>query len=76
MKKEILTHLHLVTELGLTIAIPIIIAVLAGAYLDRRFARSGIFTISFLFFGLGGGLLGAWRLIKKTQETEDKHGKF
>lgn len=72
MKKQILANLQLVTELGLTIAFPIIIAVLAGAYLDRRWGQSGIFTFVFLIFGLGGGFLGAYRLIKKAGHLENK----
>ena len=72
MKNQFLANLQLLTELGLAIALPIIIAVLLGAYLDRRFGQSGIFTISFLIFGLSGGCLGAWRLIKKVAHLEDK----
>ena len=68
MNKQILGNLQLVTELGLTIASPIIIAVLVGAYLDKRFGHSGIFTLIFLIFGLSGGFLGAYRLIKKSAD--------
>jgi ATP synthase protein I len=70
--KRFLNNLQLLTELGLTIAMPIIVAVLIGAYLDKRFSQSGIFTIAFLIFGLSGGLIGAYRLIKKAADLEDK----
>ncbi len=73
MKKEFLTNLQLVTELGLAIAIPIIIAVLIGAYLDNRFGGSGIWTFVFLVFGLGGGFLGAYRLVKKAAYPENNN---
>lgn len=71
MRKQFLSNLQLVTELGLTIATPIIIAVLIGVYLDKRFAKHGIFTFIFLLFGLSGGFLGAYRLIKKVAHLED-----
>ena len=71
--KQFLTNLQLVTELGLTIASPIIIAVLIGAYLDKRFGQSGIFTFVFLIFGLSGGFLGAYRLIKRVARSEGEN---
>lgn len=71
--KHFLSNLQLVSELGLTIACPVIIAVLIGAYLDRRFSQSGIFTFIFLIFGLSGGFLGAYRLIKKAGHLENKN---
>ena len=77
MKKGIFSHLQLITELGLAIALPIIIAVLLGAYLDRRFSSARVFTLVFLIFGLSGGFLGAYRLIKKSGylEGQDAKGK-
>lgn len=72
MKKEILSNLQLISELGLAIASPVIIAVLIGVYLDRKFALSGIFTLIFLIFGLGGGFMGAYRLIKKAAQADNK----
>ncbi len=68
--KQFLSNLQLISELGLAIAGPIIIAVLIGAYLDRRFGWPGILTFTFLIFGLSGGLLGAYRLIKKAAHLE------
>lgn len=70
--KEFLSNLQLISELGLAIAIPIILAVLIGAYLDKKFTLRGIFTLAFLLFGLCGGFLGAYRLIKKTADLENK----
>lgn len=72
MNKQFFSNLQLVSELGLTIAASVIIAVLIGAYLDRKFAQSGVFTVIFLIFGLSGGFLGAWRLIKKAAQLEHK----
>ena len=70
--KQLITNLQLVTELGLTIAAPVIIAVLIGTYLDRKLLQPGIFTFIFLIFGLCGGFLGAYRLIKKVAHLENK----
>lgn len=70
--RQFLANLQLVSELGLAIASPIIIAVLIGAYLDKKFGSGGVFTVILLIFGLGGGFLGAYRLIKKAADTENK----
>ncbi len=70
--KQFLANLQLVSELGLAIASPIIIAVLIGVYLDKKFGSGGIFTVILLIFGLCGGFLGAYRLIKKVADVEKK----
>ena len=70
--KQFLANLHLVSELGLAIASPIIIAVLIGVYLDKKFGCGGVFTVILLIFGLCGGFFGAYRLIKKAADVEKK----
>jgi ATP synthase protein I len=58
-----LESLTLITQLGLTIAIPIVLGAMAGHWLDVKFSTGMIFSIILLFLGIAGGIAGAWHLV-------------
>lgn len=58
-----LQSLTLVTQLGLTIAIPIVLGAMAGHWLDVKFGTGMILSIILIFLGIAGGIAGAWHLI-------------
>lgn len=58
-----LEAITLVTHLGLTIAIPIVIGAAAGHWLDEKLGTGVIFSLILLMLGIVGGLVGAYRLI-------------
>lgn len=65
-RKHMLQALSLVTELGVSISLPIVGGVMAGVYLDRRFGTAPKLTLGFIFIGLFAGIFQIVRVIKKN----------
>ena len=63
-----LSALALVGQLGLVVVAPVVLGALAGAWLDARAGTGGVFVIGLLLLGLGGGLVGAWRIVMREIE--------
>lgn len=55
--------LALVPQLGLTIAIPIVLGAYAGHWIDGKLGTGVIFSIILLFVGIAGGIVGAYRQV-------------
>lgn len=53
----------LVSQLGLTIALPVVLGAAAGHWIDVRLGTGMIFFLILLLLGLVGGFTGAYRLI-------------
>ncbi len=53
----------LISQLGMTLALPIVLGAVAGNWLDERLGTGMIFFLILLFLGIAGGLAGAYRLI-------------
>ena len=66
--KEIMFGLGIFGIVGFSIAIPTLMGILLGTYLDKRTDTSISFTITFLFLGLLVGCVNAWRWVKETGE--------
>ncbi|MFH1848348.1 MAG: AtpZ/AtpI family protein [Candidatus Omnitrophota bacterium] len=62
-QQNIFYYLQLITQIGLTIVIPIILGILAGVYMDKRLGLKGIFTVAFLLIGIAGGFYSAYKQI-------------
>lgn len=58
-----LESLTLITQLGLTISIPIVLGAMAGRWLDGKFGTGIVFSMLLLFLGIGGGIAGAYHLV-------------
>jgi ATP synthase protein I len=58
-----LESLTLITQLGLTIAIPIVLGAAGGHWLDVKFGTGAIFSMILLFLGIAGGIAGAYHLV-------------
>jgi predicted F0F1-ATPase subunit len=61
-----LESLTLITQLGLTIAIPIVLGAMAGRWLDGKLETGNVFSILLLLFGIGGGIAGAYQLVARV----------
>ena len=70
-KNNFFYDLALVSQLGFTIVICILLAFLVGAFLDRKLNTGYIFTIIFLIFGIVGAFSGAYKQIKKDSSGKD-----
>jgi len=58
-----LEALTLITQLGLTIAVPIVLGAVAGHWLDGKLGTGMIFFLILLCLGIAGGFVGAYRQI-------------
>lgn len=58
-----LEALSLSIQLGLTIALPMVLLTIAGRWIDLRLGTNMIFMILFLIFGIAGGIMGAYKQI-------------
>lgn len=72
--KHVFRSLAMVTQLGLTVMVPVFLCVFAGRYVDRHFGTHLSFV--FLIVGFLAGIASAWRLamriVKMEQEDERK----
>ena len=79
MKKNhtVLKTLSLVTQLGITMLTSIFMCMFVGLWLDEKFSTH--FFIPFLLLGIGGGVRGAYTLIKtasdEAKESDDDEKK-
>jgi F0F1-type ATP synthase assembly protein I len=61
--------LALVTELGLSIGIPIALGALAGNYLDERYGGRGLLFVLVFLLGLAAGLYSGYRLLRSAMDS-------
>lgn len=62
-KRHPLSNIALVTQLGISIATPILLGLYLGDLLDAKFEKNGLFTVILLVLGAVTGILN---LIKMT----------
>ena len=73
-------HLHVVMQIGLTMAGCIVFCLFVGLYLDRWFGTKGIFVTVFIILGIIGGGIVVYRQIMELAEPvedgdkRDRHG--
>ena len=65
-----LQYLPLVSQLGITFAANIFVAVLIGHYLDRWIGTSPLFILLFCFLGFFSGLKSMYTLIIKVDKRK------
>jgi ATP synthase protein I len=53
----------LITQLGLTIALPVVLGAAAGHWIDGKLGTGLVFFLILLLLGLAGGFTGAYRQI-------------
>jgi len=64
-KNEFFKHIGLVTQLGFSVAIPLIICVLGFNYLDKWLQTEGDLMIIGVILGVALGMLAVYRQLKK-----------
>lgn len=57
----------LVSQLGLTIAIPIILGAVCGHWLDEKLGTGMIFFLILICLGIAGGFISAYHQIRKIR---------
>jgi F0F1-type ATP synthase assembly protein I len=75
MKNRILwQNLHIVMQLGLTIAGSVVFCFFVGRYIDQLLGLRGIFTTLFILLGIVGGAVVAYRQIQTVLADDRKPG--
>jgi len=62
------TAFGLISQVGLTVALPLVAGTMVGAYLDRRLDTGGLLVVAGVLLGLLSGGYAAWRLLAKELE--------
>ncbi len=66
--REIIKHLGLLTQLGLTVISSILILFFLFLYLDKRFKTNGILMAVGILLGVVAGVFSAYRILKNFYE--------
>ncbi len=64
-KNEIMFGLGTFGIIGWSISVPVLLGVLLGQFLDKKFAMGFSWTITLLFIGVVVGCINAWHWVKK-----------
>jgi len=67
MDKNFFYYLGLVTQLGITIIVSVLVGLGIGLFIDNKLNMKGPFTITFLVIGIIGGFKAAYELIIKDK---------
>lgn len=59
---------------GWSVAVPTLLAVALGVWLDRRWPVDFSWTLTLLVIGVALGCLNAWTWIKRSQQRDDDDG--
>ena len=65
---EIMRGLSYLTQVGLSVAAPIILCLLAARWLQNRFGWGSWVLITALLFGLISGLVSLWKFLMLVQK--------
>lgn len=68
---EVMFGLGLFGIVGWSIAIPTVLGIALGVFLDNRFTQSFSWTITLLFAGVILGAFNAWHWVKEKSEEEE-----
>lgn len=67
-KKEIAKNLSLITQVGLSIVVPIILGVYLGGWLDKVFKKDMLFSIIFIVLGAMAGFKNLFNLVDNNKK--------
>lgn len=73
MRREIVKALSLVTQIGISMVIPIVMCLFIGLFLDRLAGTSPLFLLIFIFLGVGGGFRSVYVLTKAFYKDKDTY---
>lgn len=77
LKKEIIRTLALITQVGLSMLAPVLLCILLGIFLQKRFSVDLMLLL--IILGLLAGCRNSWKLLTEMRRTnadksEDKSG--
>ena len=63
---KFISGINLASELGFSIAIPLVLGAISGSYLDKRFDSAPKLTLSLIFLGLIISVYNIFQVFKKN----------
>ncbi|NMA99933.1 MAG: AtpZ/AtpI family protein [Firmicutes bacterium] len=70
--KGSLKYLSLITQIGLSIIVSVVIFMFLGIHLDRRLGTRGIFTVVLIIIGSASALWSTYKLIQETLRKDSE----
>lgn len=71
----ILRNLSLLSQMGISLAAPLLLCLLFCSWLTRHFSLGGWIYIPGFFFGLGGSAMTAYKLYQGIMKQEKKNNR-
>lgn len=68
--KNVWRTLALISQLGISIIVPILLCTLGGAWLEKKFSLP--FTLPLMILGILAGVRNAYYLLKEANKDEEK----
>lgn len=68
-KRELFKALSLISQLGISMMVPIFLCVLLGRFIDSKFSTA--FVVPLLFLGILAGFRNCYIIIKPFLESDD-----
>lgn len=59
----------LMQDVGIYLMTPILLGVIGGVFLDKKFDTKPIWTLALIFFGMAASFYNLWRLLKTNGRT-------
>ncbi|MCT4613165.1 MAG: AtpZ/AtpI family protein [Clostridia bacterium] len=69
---KVIKMLGLVSHLGITMIVPIVMCIYIGVYLDEKFNTGAIFLVIFTLLGILAAFRNMYYLVMKMSEDKDK----
>lgn len=69
---QALKYLSLVTQIGFTMSVPIVLSLIFGNWLDEKIGTSPLFLILFMLIGVYTGFRNSYQLIMKQYKDRKK----
>jgi ATP synthase protein I len=68
--KELMTGLGMFGIVGWSIAVPTLLGIALGVYLDRRYSQDFSWTLTLLFAGIVVGCFNAWHWVEESSKND------
>lgn len=72
MRKEILRALSMISQIGISMLVPILGCILIGAFLDKHFGTDVVFLIIFTILGVGASFRTLYMMTVHQFKDKDK----
>ena len=72
-KNNWVSCLSLISQVGISMVVPILICIWFGNFLDTKTSKEPLFTIVFVFLGVGAAFRNLFYIVGKEIKKGEKH---